>query len=56
MKHDIAHCDKPTRLREAILQMKVDDQVVNLQYIYLSLKIQTLPITSLKSIHASSKY
>jgi|GEM_PF-6943403 hypothetical protein len=35
MKHDIAHCDKPTRLREGILQMKADDQVVNRHYIYL---------------------
>lgn len=25
MKHNIIHCDKPTRLRKAILQMKADD-------------------------------
>lgn len=25
MNHNIAHCDRPTRLRKAILHMKADD-------------------------------
>lgn len=25
MKHNIAYCDRPTRLRKAILRMKADD-------------------------------